>query len=101
MRDKLCVQERAREDERRLQEEQRKRKEANVRSSEAVEAGTGVHAMRQLRKVELSRKHSASSAVREKSRNYQAQALCVRAEELMAKQRLHDRILLAKHGLPA
>ena len=101
VRDKLSVQDRAREDERRLHEEHRKRKEANLRSSEAVWATASPHAMRQLRQVELSRKHSASSAVREQSRNYQAQALAVRAEELMAKQRLHDRILLAKHGLPA
>ena len=45
------------------------------------------------------RKHTAASAERARNRDFAARAIAVRAEEQMLKQKLHDKILLAKHGV--
>jgi hypothetical protein len=68
-------------------------------SSGRVMASASPHAMRRYKQEEVARKHAAASEERGKSREYAARAIAVRAEEQMMRQRLHDKVLLAKHGL--
>lgn len=67
--------------------------------SARVRSTSSPRAIQHYKQEEVMRKHTAASAERARNRDFAARAIAVRAEEQMLKQKLHDKILLAKHGV--